>query len=83
LFPCCCVGIRGNADGDAEEKINILDLTYLVSYLFGSPAGPAPPCLEEGNADGDFQERINIMDITYLVSYLFGSPSGPAPPPCP
>jgi hypothetical protein len=79
----CCLNTRGNADGDPEDKVNISDITYLVGYLFSTPSGPAPPCLEEGNADGDSQERINILDITYLVSYLFGSPSGPAPPACP
>ena len=79
----CCTGIRGNANGDASEDINISDITYLVDYLFGIPLGPAPDCLEEGNANGDTGEDINISDITYLVEYLFGVPLGPAPPACP
>ena len=79
----CCSGIRGNANGDIDENINISDITYLVDYLFGIPLGPRPPCISEGNANGDEHNDINISDITYLVDYLFGIPLGPAPPPCP
>ena len=79
----CCVGIRGNANGDGTELVNISDITYLVDYLFGFPLGPPPPCQEEGNANGDGGEFVNVSDITFLVSYLFGSPLGPAPPTCP
>ncbi len=79
----CCIGIRGNANGDEGEDINISDITYLVDYLFGIPLGPAPPCPEEGNANGDGSGDINISDITYLVEYLFGIPLGLAPPACP
>ncbi len=79
----CCIDIRGNANGDPCEFVNISDITYLVDYLFGIPLGPAPPCSEEGNANGDGNEDINISDITYLVDYLFGIPLGPAPPACP
>ena len=38
----CCVGIRGNVDGDLADACNVVDVTYLVSYLFSS--GPAPEC---------------------------------------
>lgn len=77
--PSCCQGIRGNADGDPEDQVNIQDLTYLVAYLFSG--GPLPPCPEEANVDGDNAEAINVQDLTYLVAYLFSS--GPQPPPCP
>jgi len=79
----CCFGIRGNVNGDFEDKVNISDLTYLTAYLFGVPAGPEPVCPEEGNVNGDFTESINISDVTYLVKYLFDNPIGPAPPACP
>jgi hypothetical protein len=71
---CCCID-RGNADGDGG--INVVDLTYLVDYLFFE--GPSPPCPEEGNVDAD--GGINVADLTYLVEYLFFE--GPAPPVCP
>jgi uncharacterized protein (TIGR02145 family) len=73
----CCLGIRGNVDGDIEELVNITDMTYLIAYLFSG--GAAPPCFEEGdvNADG----LINITDMTYLIAYLFSG--GLAPEECP
>ena len=79
----CCEEVRGNANGDEGEIVNISDITFLIDYLFGIPLGPAPACPEEGNANGDTEENINISDITYLVGYLFGMPTGPAPPACP
>ena len=72
----CCIGIRGNADGDATEFIGISDVVYLVVYLF--QGGPEPPCYEEGDPNGD--GNIFISDVTYLVAYLFGG--GPAPLDC-
>ncbi len=82
-IPGCCSNIRGNANADAEDKVNIGDITYLIEYMFGIPPGPEPPCRDEGNANGDAEDKINIGDITYLIDYLFGIPTGPAPPACP
>jgi hypothetical protein len=76
---CCCVGIRGNVDGDSGDLVNIADLTALVSYLFGS--GAIPSCPNEANVDGDTNGGINVADVTYLVDYLFRS--GPPPKLCP
>ncbi len=79
----CCLDIRGNANNDLEDKVNVSDVSYLLAYLFGIPAGPAPVCLEEGNVNGDLDEKTNVSDVSYLVAYLFGIPTGPAPPACP
>ncbi len=76
---CCIAPIRGNVDGDAQDNINVSDLTYLVGFLFSG--GPPPTCFEEGNIDGDAEESVNIQDLTYLVAYLFSG--GPSPAPCP
>jgi FG-GAP-like repeat len=73
----CCVGIRGNANSDTNEMINVSDITYLVKYLFRS--GPVPSCRLEGSANGS--ATINVSDVTFLVKYLFSG--GVAPPPCP
>jgi hypothetical protein len=72
----CCVGMRGNVNGDDNETPNVSDMTYLISYLFSG--GPEPPCFEEAdvNADG----MINITDMTYLIAFLFSG--GPSPAPC-
>jgi hypothetical protein len=73
----CCIGIRGNVDGDAADLINVSDMTYLIAFLFSG--GAPPPCFEEGDVNAD--EVINISDMTYLVAYLFSG--GPAPAACP
>jgi hypothetical protein len=73
----CCIGIRGNVDGDPGELVNIADLTYLTDYLFR--LGPAPSCPEEGDVDGS--GSINVNDVTYLSNYLFHN--GSPPPACP
>jgi plastocyanin len=81
--PCdCCVGIRGNVDGDYQDEINVSDLTCLVEYMF-CMIEPwfccQPPCPEETDINGD--ESIDISDLTSLVDYLFIG--GPPPVPCP
>lgn len=77
-FATCCVPpIRGNADNDGSDAVNVSDLTFLVNYLF--KGGLEPPCYEEGDADAS--TTINVSDLTYLVNYLFKG--GPDPMPCP
>jgi hypothetical protein len=75
----CCIGNRGNVDGDINDVVNILDLTYLINRLFRG--GPLPPCPEEANLDGDQNNQITVLDLTFLVDRLFRG--GPAPGPCP
>jgi len=82
--PTCCVGaMRGNANGDFEDKVNISDITFLTSFLFGIPQGPAPICMDEADANGDLEGKVNISDITRLTGFLFGIPQGEPPAPCP
>ena len=83
----CCIGIRGNIDGDPYDEIDISDLTYLIDYMFTQ--GPLPPCWSEANVDGrddltpgeDTAEDIDISVLVYLVDYMFTD--GPEPPSCP
>ena len=61
-------------DMNQDENINIVDVVYLLNYLFKS--GPAPvPYLSLGDADGDAD--IDISDILYLIDYIFKR--GPKP----
>ncbi|MFH2036264.1 MAG: M14 family zinc carboxypeptidase [Candidatus Zixiibacteriota bacterium] len=60
-------------DADNNTLINILDITYLISYLYKS--GPAP--INENSADVNNSGNINILDITYIIAYLYKS--GPEP----
>ena len=75
----CCIGMRGNIDKDANNIIDIVDLVYLVDYMF--TAGPAPICIEQANIDGDLGEQVDISDLVALVYYMYGG--GPAPAMCP
>ncbi len=73
----CCIGTRGNVDGDASDVVDISDIIYLVDYSFGG--GPAPGCSEEADVNGD--GVLDISDLIYLVDYSFSS--GAAPVACP
>lgn len=63
--------LRG--DANTNGVINILDATFIISFLF--KGGPAPD-VYAGDANGS--GNINILDATYLISYLFKN--GPPPP---
>jgi hypothetical protein len=64
----CCMGeLRGNADYDPEDRINIQDLSYSVRWLF--LGGPSHPCFEE--ADVDANGQINVGDMVGIINYLF------------
>ncbi len=75
----CCIGNRGNVNGDINDIVNVVDLVYLVDRLFR--AGPPPPCPEEANLDNDPANKLTIVDLTFLVDRIFRG--GPAPGPCP
>nr|MBN2276143.1 S8 family serine peptidase [candidate division Zixibacteria bacterium] len=63
--------MRGDADNSGG--INILDVTYIVNYLYRG--GPAPLTIRAGDADSS--GGINILDATYLIAYLYRG--GPPP----
>jgi Dockerin type I domain len=66
----CCIGLLGNVDGSASDNINIVDVTFLVNFLFAG--GPPPPCIKEANLSGDVGNNINIVDLTKFVGFMFG-----------
>jgi len=72
----CCIGNRGDINGD-DTDANILDLTYLVDYIFRG--GPAPGCPNEADVNSD-GTSANILDLTFLVDRVFRG--GPAPGAC-
>lgn len=73
--PPCCEGMTGDVDGSG--RVDILDINYLISWMFRG--GPAPPCMDEADVDGSGQ--VDILDANYFVDWLFRG--GPAPLPCP
>ncbi|MDH3892811.1 MAG: hypothetical protein OEV49_17245 [candidate division Zixibacteria bacterium] len=76
--PPCCVGIRGNVDGDAGEAIDISDLVYLADFMF--TGGPPAPCTVEADVNGD-GSSAEMPDLVYLNDFMFTG--GPPPPACP
>jgi len=64
---CICGDV--NADG----TINVLDITYLLTYFYEQGPPPYPPRVADANSD----YVINIFDITVIISYLYLE--GPAP----
>jgi len=63
--------VRGDANND--QIINLLDIVYLIDYLY--KGGPAPVFYcGDVNVDG----VINLLDIAYLIAYLYQG--GPPPP---
>jgi len=64
-------GVAGDANYDGI--ISILDVVYLITYLF--KFGPSPYPYWTGDANGDC--KVSLSDIVWLINYLFKS--GPAP----
>ena len=64
---CDCGDING------DDAINILDVAFLISYLYKGGPAPDPSDLGDINRDGN----TNILDVGYLISYLYKG--GPAP----
>lgn len=80
VYSSCCIGNRGNVDGDSGDQVDISDLLYFVDYAFQSPAGPTPPCINEADVDGSGQ--ADISDILFLVDYMFTNPPPQSPVDC-
>lgn len=54
-------------DVNIDFGTNIIDITYLINYLYkGGAALPVPNAADVNNS-GD----VNILDITYLIAYLY------------
>jgi len=62
-----------SGDADGSGGINILDVTFIINYLYGG--GPASDPIQK--SDPDCSGGVNILDISYIISYLYKG--GPAP----
>ncbi len=71
---CCCEGRSGDIDGNGSPFADILDLTYLIDFIFRG--GELPPCPGEADLNHD-GASANILDLTFTVDYIFRSGSLP------
>jgi hypothetical protein len=78
-YPDCCTETRGDLNRDGDDA-NIIDLTFIVDYIFRSSGDPGF-CPHERDVNADGSELPNILDLTFLVDRVFRS--GPLPPACP
>jgi hypothetical protein len=60
-------------DLNADGKVNVADVSYLINYLFIGGPPPEPEWTGDTNADC----QVNTTDVIYLINYLFIG--GPAP----
>ena len=60
-------------DASYDGIVNLLDITYLINYLYRG--GPEPIPYNSGNVNDD--ATINILDVTYLINYLYRSGAAP------
>jgi len=60
-------------DINADQAINIFDVTALINFLYMS--GSAPDPMESADVNND--SEVNIFDATYLTTYLYME--GPEP----
>ena len=63
-----------NGDANRDEILNILDITFIINYLYKGGDTPYP----EGAGDANCNDIVNILDITYLINYLYRE----GEPPC-
>jgi hypothetical protein len=74
-FPPCGTNPGDTPCGDVNGSgsINIVDVVYMVNYIFVYGAPPQDP--RGGDIDCDL--RITIADVVYLINYVFRA--GPKP----
>jgi len=68
---CCGTytgGFTGNANCDDQGKLNLSDITVLVTRVYLDPATPL--CCEE-NGDVNCDTKINLSDITNLTTRVY------------
>ncbi|MFH2037616.1 MAG: S8 family serine peptidase, partial [Candidatus Zixiibacteriota bacterium] len=68
------IAVCTRGDANLNGVINILDIVYLIEWLYKGSLNPPDPVCGDADANG----TINILDITYLIAYLYKG--GPAPP---
>jgi hypothetical protein len=63
-------------DANADKKVTVADVIYLINYLFKDGPSPNPFPLEQG--DVNCNGHVTVADVVYLINYLFKG----GDPPC-
>jgi hypothetical protein len=63
--------VPGDVDGGGS--VNVSDIVFLISYIFGGGPPPVPLARGDANCSGG----ANISDAVFLISYIFGGGSAP------
>ncbi len=58
--------------------INLLDITYLINFLYKQGASPTPYSICSGDPNANCS--VNLLDITYLINSIYKH--GPSPSNC-
>ncbi|UCD16672.1 MAG: hypothetical protein JSV44_09445, partial [Candidatus Zixiibacteriota bacterium] len=74
-FDCDCVP----GDPDTDPAINLLDILYLIDYVYGTPLGPAPQPYDTCSGDPTCDCVINLLDILQLIAYIYTGEYGDPP----
>lgn len=62
-------------DMNGNDAVNILDISYLINFLYKNGSTPVLPAT--GDVNGD--DNPNILDITYMIKFMY---RGGDPPIC-
>jgi hypothetical protein len=61
-------------DANADTKINLKDVSYIINYLYRGGASPIPDkYIVDVNSDG----KLNLLDVSYIINYLYRGGSAP------
>lgn len=72
----CCLGTRGNVNSQQDQRVDISDLSLMVTYMI--TPGTTLKCMDEANVNGI--GSIDISDLSMLINYLIEGVTLPACP---
>ena len=63
--------VAAAAQDEAGDKVNVLDVFYLINALFAGAGAPV------GSADVNGDGIVDVLDVFYLINYLFAGGAAP------
>jgi len=73
--PCDC--LPGDANNDLA--FNLLDILWIIDYVYGTPQGPAPQPYDTCSGDPNCDCLVNLLDILHLIAHIYQDPVGDPP----